>query len=210
VDVVSRVRGQAAVAGALLWIAACAANLPVPTSQTEPPLSATAPVSSHPRAPTSFAYHFNRNALTASVLTPSGDLLALTDTGNLLLFDTQTFAVRAERFPRSPAACLGPASASAIIVGLDDGRIVEVAIPSLTIKRVGAIDGSPAWIGRAPSGKLLIAYGLAPENPAGGRRRDPCYRTRHRGRIACCHRRSWRRNPIGAQRNLGRSSQRRR
>ena len=91
--------------------------------------------------PARFAYHFDRNALAASVRTAGGGiLLALTDTGNLLLFDDETLALRGERVPQSPVACLGPAGAAGVVVGLEDGRIVEVEIPSLVMKRVGEVD----------------------------------------------------------------------
>ena len=158
-DVVSRVGIRTVAFVLAVWGAACA----TPTAR----IPQGAGPRAAPGAPARFAYHFDRNALAASVRTAGGDLLALTDTGNLLLFDDETLALRGERVPRSPVACLGPASAAGVVVGLDDGRIVEVEIPSLVMKRVGEVDGRPAWIGRAPSGALLVAHGLVPEKPLG-------------------------------------------
>jgi len=132
--------------------------------------AASVPAASPPvSAP--FAYDFNRNALTAAVRAPGGDLLSATDTGNLLLFDSETFALKAERVARAPVSCLGPAGPGGVLVGLEDGRVVEVAIPSLKMTLVAQVDGQPAWIGRAPSGRLLVAYGLTPEKPFGFRAR---------------------------------------
>jgi hypothetical protein len=128
-----------------------------------------APRAAAPGGPAPFAYHFDRNALAASILTAGGDLLALTDTGNLLLFDGQTLALRGERVPRVPVACLGPAGDTGVTVGLEDGRIVEVELPSLAMKRAGAVDGTPVWLGRTPSGARLVAHGLVPEKPLGWR-----------------------------------------
>jgi hypothetical protein len=130
---------------------------------------AAAPRAIAPGAPAPFSYHFDRNALAASVRTAGGELLALTDTGDLLLFDDQTLALRGERVPRVPVVCLGPAGAAGVTVGLEDGRVVVVELPSLGMKPAGAVDGTPAWIGRAPSGALLVAHGLVPEKPLGWR-----------------------------------------
>jgi hypothetical protein len=152
---------------ALLWVAACAARPPGGAAAAD-----TSQAAVTARAPAPFAYHFNRNALAAAVHVPGGDLLAITDTGNVLLFDAGTFAPRAERVPRSPVACLGPATAAGVIAGLEDGRIVEVAVPSLAMKPVGRVDGTPVWIARSPTGMLLIAHGLEPEAPATWRARS--------------------------------------
>jgi hypothetical protein len=148
------------------WGAACATPAPRTPARA-------APSPATPGPPARYAYHFNRNALAASVRTKTGGLLALTDTGNLLLFDDETLALRGERVPRSAVTCLGPVSAAGVVVGLEDGRLVEVEIPSLAMKRVGEVDGRPSWIGRAPSGALLVAHGLMPEKPLGWRGRGP-------------------------------------
>jgi len=72
-----------------LVIAACCARPPPRTAAEPLPPTVTA-VAKPPPAPRAFTYYFNRNALTASVRTASGDLIALTDSGNLLMFDAQT------------------------------------------------------------------------------------------------------------------------
>jgi hypothetical protein len=112
------------------------------------------------------AYHFDRNAFVATARAGDGTYVALTDSGNLLAFDSATFALLAERIPRSPVRCLS-ATVGDVIAGLDDGRIVSVDAPSLQMKRIGAVDGRPAWIGRRRSGALLVAHGFAPEKPIG-------------------------------------------
>jgi hypothetical protein len=149
-----------------MWGAGCTTRPTARIPQSAAQIAAPAP-------PPRYAYHFNRNALAASVRTKTGGLLALTDTGNLLLFDDETLALRGERVPRSPVTCLGPVTGAGVVVGLEDGRIVEVEIPSLAMKRVGEVDGRPSWIGRAPSGALLVAHGLMPEKPLGWRAQTP-------------------------------------
>jgi hypothetical protein len=112
------------------------------------------------------AYHFDRNAFEATARAGDDAYVALTDSGNLLAFDPATFALLAERVPRSPATCLSTAGGG-VVAGLDDGRIVSVEVPSLTMKRIGAVDGRPAWMGRRRSGALLVAHGFVPEKPFG-------------------------------------------
>jgi len=112
------------------------------------------------------AYHFDRNAFVATTRVGDGPYLALTDSGNLLAFDPATYALLAERVPRSPATCLSVAG-SGVVAGLDDGRIVSVDVPSLQMKRIGAVDGRPVWMGRRRSGAQLVAHGFAPEKPFG-------------------------------------------
>jgi hypothetical protein len=112
------------------------------------------------------AYHFDRNAFAATARAGDGAYVALTDSGNLLTFDPATYALLAERVPRIPARCLS-AIPGRVVVGLDDGRIVSVDAPSLQMKRIGAVDGRPTWIGRRSSGGLLVAHGFAPEKPFG-------------------------------------------
>jgi hypothetical protein len=62
------------------------------------------------------AYHFDRNALTASARAGDGAYVALTDSGNLLAFDPATYALLAERVPRSPATCLS-ATLGGVVAG---------------------------------------------------------------------------------------------
>jgi hypothetical protein len=102
------------------------------------------------------AYHFDRNAFAGTARAGDGAYVALTDTGNLPAFDPATYALLAERVPRSPATCLSTAGGG-VVAGLDDGRIVSVEVPSLTMKRIGAVDGRPAWMGRRRSGAQLVA-----------------------------------------------------
>ena len=115
---------------------------------------------------TDVAYHFDRNAFAATARAGEGPYVALTDSGNLLAFDPVTYALVAERVPWSPARCLSVAQ-SGVVAGLDDGRIVSVDVPSLQMKRIGAVDGRPTWMGRRRSGALLVAHGFAPEKPFG-------------------------------------------
>lgn len=112
------------------------------------------------------AYHFDRNAFAATARAGDGAYVALTDSGNLLAFDPVTYALLAERVPRSPATCLS-ATGGAVVAGLDDGRIVSVEVPSLKMKRIGAVDGRPAWMGQRRSGAMVVAHGFAPEKPFG-------------------------------------------
>src|SRR5262249_55721475 len=105
-------------------------------------------------------------AFAATARAGDGAYVALTDSGNLLAFDQATYALLAERIPRSPATCLAAAGGGGG-AGPNDGRIVTVEAPSLAMERMGAVDGRPAWIGRRRSGALLVAHGFVPEKPFG-------------------------------------------
>jgi hypothetical protein len=102
------------------------------------------------------------------VRTASDKLVALTDSGNLLVFETGTFSLRGERVPSVRATCLGPTRGDEVIVGLQDGRIVTFDASSLKMSLVGAVTGEPLWIGRTPIGTLLVVRGYPRED--GGRR----------------------------------------
>lgn len=115
---------------------------------------------------TEVAYHFDRNAFAATARIGDGPYVALTDSGNLLAFDPASCALLPERVPRSPATCLSVTTSGAV-AGLDDGRIVSVDVPSLQMKRTGAVDGRPVWMGRRRSGALPVAHGFAPDKPFG-------------------------------------------
>ncbi len=109
-------------------------------------------------------YHFDRNAIVDSRLM-DGQLLALTTSGNLVAFDTETFAARKERVPHRRATCLGPAENDTAIVGIANGAIVRVAAQDLAFERIGQVPGRPAWIGmRSKDGALVVAYQPGPSS----------------------------------------------
>jgi hypothetical protein len=115
------------------------------------------------------SHHFNRNALAASVRAASGDLVSLTASGNLLIFDSATFSLKGERVPSARATCLGPVRGNEVLVGLEDGRIVDFDVSSLKLRPVGMVPGEPFWVGRGPTDALLVVRGYPRE---GAGRRD--------------------------------------
>jgi hypothetical protein len=120
-------------------------------------------------------YHYDRNAVVDSRLLGSR-ILGLSASGNLTLFDADSYALRGERLLPRRATCLGPAEAGHVLVGIANGCIVRVATEDLAIERVDDVPGIPRWIGkRSKNGGVLVAYQSGPRGPvrlkdtAGGR-----------------------------------------
>ncbi|HEY5284673.1 MAG TPA: hypothetical protein VIM14_17910, partial [Polyangia bacterium] len=147
----------AIVAGALLYLRSA-------RQEEEPDEAAKSvhvvfPIKHKPEPPKlGIEYHFDRNAVVDSRVLGS-QVLGLVASGNLVVFDAESFAVRRERVMRRRATCLGPADKTHVLVGISNGSIVRVAASDWTIEEVADVPGVPRWIGsRAKDGALLIAY----------------------------------------------------
>jgi hypothetical protein len=109
-------------------------------------------------------YHFDRNAVVDSRLVAS-KILGLTASGNLIVLDAESFALRNEKVLARRATCLGPVEGDQVLVGIANGCIVRVALGTLAFERVDDVPGVPRWIGKtAKTDKLVIAYQPDPGN----------------------------------------------
>lgn len=101
-------------------------------------------------------YHFDRNAVADSRMLGQR-IVGLVDSGNLLAFDKDTFALRRERILRRRATCLGPNDGNHLFVGIANGTIVRVGGDDLAFAHVTSVPGTPVWIGKRERA-LVIAY----------------------------------------------------
>ena len=117
-------------------------------------------------------HHFDRNAIVDSRLVDS-QLVALALSGNLLVFDAETYALRAEKVLHRRATCLGPVEGGHLLVGIANGCIVRVGAADLSLERIDDVPGVPRWIGRrAKGGGLVVAYQPDPDEPGSVRLKD--------------------------------------
>jgi hypothetical protein len=103
-------------------------------------------------------YHFDRNAIVDSQLVESR-IVALAVSGNLVVLDAESYALRGEKVLHRSATCLGPAENGHVLVGIANGCIVRVGAADLALERIDDVPGAPHWIGRrAKGGALLVAF----------------------------------------------------
>ncbi len=93
-----------------------------------------------------YYYHFNRNAIQASVLS-GNTLIALTRSGSLLLLDSHSLKLRTEYFGTPRATCLTKGMDEKVFVGLSDGTICQVDISNLRFKVITRTEGKVLWLG---------------------------------------------------------------
>jgi hypothetical protein len=117
-------------------------------------------------------YHFDRNAIADSRVVET-QIVGLATSGNLVVFDAESYALRREKVLHRRATCLGPAENGRVLVGIANGCIVRVSTADLSFERVDDVPGAPRWIGkRAKGGALVVAYQADPGAPASVRLRD--------------------------------------
>jgi hypothetical protein len=125
-----------------------------------------------PTAALGIEYHYDRNALVDSRLV-AAQFLGLTASGNLVVFDAESFGLRGEKVLPRRATCLGPTADGRVLVGIANGCIVRIATPELAIDLVEEVPGVPRWIGRrAKGGTLVVAYQADSGMASGVRVRD--------------------------------------
>jgi len=108
-------------------------------------------------------YHFDRNAIVDSRRVDSL-ILGLVASGNLVVFDSESFALRSEKVQRRRVTCLGPSEDNHVLAGIANGCIVRVSVGDLAFERVDDVPGVPRWIGkRAKNGALVVAYQSEPD-----------------------------------------------
>jgi hypothetical protein len=121
------------------------------------------PIKHKPAPPTlGIEYHYDRNAIVDSRAFDKR-IVGLTASGNLLAFDSDSFALRQEMVLHRRATCLGPADATHLFAGIFNGSIVRVSASNLALEHVADVPGVPLWIGRrAQAGALVVAYQTEP------------------------------------------------
>src|SRR5262245_56983222 len=75
----------------------------------------------------SWDYHYDRNALTASV-GAGAHLVALTEAGHILRFDRGTLALTGEWLSPRIARALGAATDADVVVGFENGQIARLDV----------------------------------------------------------------------------------
>jgi len=135
---------------------------------TSPNLRPSPPDSHTGSAPSgnSWDYRYDRNALTASVAVGS-HLIALTEAGHVLRFDRHSLALTGEWLSPRMARAVAASTDREVIVGFEGGQIARLEVATMSPTRVGLVPGVPAWIGRAPSGEMVVVYGRRTVRPFG-------------------------------------------
>jgi hypothetical protein len=91
------------------------------------------------------AYHFNRNALSAACI--AGDeILAVTDSGNLLRFDSKDLRLQQEARPDTAIALLAPAKGVGVLAACADGRVFRTDPKTLKQTEFAKLPAAPRWM----------------------------------------------------------------
>ena len=112
-----------------------------------------------------YEYHFDRNALRDSVRI-GRELVVLTASSNLMLFDLKTQALVREWYGTRPITAIGRGRAGDLLVGFEDGDICQFDVSKFTVKALGKVAGTPRWIVSSPSPPALGNNVLAVFEPA--------------------------------------------
>ncbi|QEH38693.1 Two component regulator propeller [Aquisphaera giovannonii] len=125
-------------------------SLAFASSGAEPPGPVTGEVRLANGRTASYAIHFDRNSIRASMR--SGDsIIAATSSGALLRFDLPGLRLVRERVDPEPVTCLGAGEGGAVVAGYRDGRIVGVDPATLDVREMFRVADEPQWIGWAPA-----------------------------------------------------------
>jgi hypothetical protein len=93
-----------------------------------------------------FTYHFDHNALMDGVRI--GDVLVvITGSGNLLRFDAMSLNITGQEILRGRATAICVDDPRRVLVGTQDGQIVEVDPATLAYRPVFRTEGRIAWLG---------------------------------------------------------------
>ena len=129
--------------------AVCAEQQPV--ARTAPPIQGT--VNFLGGRQSRFRYYFNHNALKDCVRL-GHSLIALTESGNLIRFDSDTLDMEGQAIIPGRGTAIAPDS-DRVLLGTQDGRIYGVDPASLSLKAVTTVQGRVVWLADAGSGNAL-------------------------------------------------------
>lgn len=97
-----------------------------------------------------FAYYFNQNALKDGVA--QGDaLFALTDSGNLMRFDSGSLKLTGQAIVPGRGTALAAGPQGDVLVGTQEGNLYRIHPTSFDLERIASFKGRIAWIGTSNS-----------------------------------------------------------
>lgn len=107
-----------------------------------------------------YQYHFDHNAL-ADCVRIHDYLIALTTSGNLLRFDADSLQMTGQQIIPGRATAISVNDGKDVLVGTEDGQIVEVDPSTLAQTSVAKAPGEITWLTSAPSfngkGRMIVA-----------------------------------------------------
>jgi hypothetical protein len=92
-----------------------------------------------------FRYYFNHNGLKDCVRV-GNSLIALTESGNLIRFDSETLAMEGQAIIPGRGTAIAPDS-DRVLIGTENGKIYDVDSVSLSLKVVATVQGRVVWLG---------------------------------------------------------------
>jgi hypothetical protein len=119
-----------------------------PAARTAPAIQGSVDLSRGRQA--RFRYYFNHNALKDCVRV-GHSLIALTESGNMIRFDSDTLEMRGQAIIPGRGTAIAPDGNRALL-GTQDGKIYGVDPVSLSLKAVATLQGSVVWLAGAGSG----------------------------------------------------------
>ena len=101
-----------------------------------------------------WSYHFDHNALKDAELV-AHDLVALTESGNLVRFDAETLSITAHQVVPGRGIAVARGDAGHLLVGTEDGQIYELTSETLALTPVTKAPGRVLWLSTGKAiGKL--------------------------------------------------------
>jgi hypothetical protein len=98
-----------------------------------------------------WSYHFDHNALKDAKLV-GRDLVALTESGNLVRFDAETLAITAHQVVPGRGIAVAHGDSGKLLIGAEDGQIYELTSDTFTLALVTKAAGRVVWLS---SGKTI-------------------------------------------------------
>ncbi len=92
-----------------------------------------------------WSYHFDHNALKDAELV-GHDLVALTESGNLVRFDAETLSVTAHQVVPGRGIAIARGEAGDLLIGAEEGQIYELASGTLALTPVTKATGRVVWL----------------------------------------------------------------
>jgi len=135
-----------------------------PVARTAPPIQGTVDITGGRQA--RFQYYFNHNALKDCVRV-GHFLIALTESGNLIRFDSDTLDMEGQAIIPGRGTSIAPDS-DRVLLGAQDGKIYGVDPASLSLTAVTTVQGRIVWLagdgpGNTQSNRIVAVVDNYPE-----------------------------------------------
>lgn len=95
--------------------------------------------------PVRWSYHFDHNALKDAELV-AGNLVALTESGNLVRFDAEKLAIAGNEVVPGRGISIARGLGGKLLIGAEDGQIFEVNSETLALTAVTKANGRVLWL----------------------------------------------------------------